>query len=319
MEDTQSVRRWLGVILALLGAAAYATTGIFIKLGLSVGIDTLAMLTWRSIIAMPLFMTVGIISYRRRRAVRPTLRFRLVVATMAKAGGAGLLGCYVSTFLDFSALNYITAQLDRLIILTYPFFVVLFGVVFLKRKLTSWMVCGLIVSYFGLAVILAKDLPLQGATVVYGCLLALVAAMTYAAYQILAKPLIDQLGARLFTSIAMVTAGQAVIAHFTLTHPLSDLAVNGQGFWLMICLAVFSTLLPAYFISAAVSLIGPERTAVFSYVAPVVTAGLAIGVLGEAFTIWHAVGTACVLIGVALFELKNKPARVAVEASALQP
>ena len=40
----------------------------------------------------------------------------------------------VASFLDFSALEYISAQFDRLILLTYPFFVVLFGAVFFKRR-----------------------------------------------------------------------------------------------------------------------------------------------------------------------------------------
>ena len=44
--------------------------------------------------------------------------------------------------------------------------------------------------------------------------------IVYAAYQILAKPLIDRMGAGLFTSIAMSGAGPAVIVHFLLTHPV---------------------------------------------------------------------------------------------------
>ena len=41
-------------------------------------------------------------------------------------------------------------------------------------------------------------------------------------------------------------------------------------------------------------------------ISPVVTVGLAVGVLGEAFTIWHAAGTALVLLGVWLFGRKGK-------------
>jgi len=50
-----------------------------------------------------------------------------------------------------------------------------------------------------------------------------------------------------------------------------------------------------------------------------VTVGLSISVLGEAFTPWHAVGTALVLVGVWLFGRKAKPKRAEVEAAEVQP
>jgi drug/metabolite transporter (DMT)-like permease len=65
--------------------------------------------------------------------------------------------------------------------------------------------------------------------------------------------------------------------------------------------------LPAYCISGAIGLIGPERTAIIGNVSPLVTVGLAISVLGEPFTLWHAVGTALVLGGVFIFTRKEKP------------
>ena len=53
-------------------------------------------------------------------------------------------------------------------------------------------------------------------------------------------------------------------------------------------------------------------------ISPVVTVSLAIGVLGEAFTVWHAAGTALVLVGVVLFGRKQKP-KAEIEATAVEP
>ena len=85
------------------------------------------------------------------------------------------------------------------------------------------------------------------------------------------------------------------------THPLDALAVSGDALLLMLAIGIVSTVLPAYCISGAIGLIGPERTAIVGNISPVVTVVLAIGVLGEAFTLYHALGTAMVLIGVLLF------------------
>lgn len=307
----------LGVTLALLGAAFFATKGIVIKLAMLEHIDAVTTLTWRMIVAVPIFVTVGILGYRRKSAQRAAGSPAVVDRpTILKALGVGILGYYVASYLDFSALTYISAQFDRLILLTYPFFVVAFGAMFFGRKVTPLMVMSLVVSYAGIALIFWRDFSIEGDNVLLGAALVFGSAVVYAAYQILAKPLIDKMGAQLFTSVAMSAAGPAVIAHFLSTHPFGALAMDGHGLLLMLAIGTVSTVLPAYCISAAIGLIGPERTAIIGNVSPVVTVGLAISVLGESFTVWHALGTALVLGGVVLFSRKSRPKvpEVAVEA-----
>ena len=294
-------RQLLGVVLALMGAAFFATKGIFIKLALGIGIDTLTTLTWRMIVSVPIFVTLGVLGYRRKRRAADADVPVLTPVTLLQAAGVGLLGYYVASYLDFSALTYITAQLDRLILLTYPFFVLLFGALFYKRRVTALMLAALVVSYFGIALIFWTDFSLEGDNVVLGSLLVFGSAVVYAAYQILAKSLIDRLGAQLFTSIAMSAAGPAIVIHFLALHPVTDLVIDGHGLVLMLAVGVISTVLPAYCISGAIGMIGPERTAIIGNISPIVTVGLAISVLGERFTPWHAAGTALVLVGVWLF------------------
>jgi drug/metabolite transporter (DMT)-like permease len=300
----------LGIFLALLGAALFATKGIIIKLALADNIDTLTTLAWRQIMAVPVFVTVGILGYMRKRRDAPAGAAPILDAkTLFQALGVGMLGYYVASLLDFSALTYITAQLDRLILLTYPFFVVAFGLLFFRRKVTWLMGVSLIVSYAGIVIIFARDFSVEGDNVVLGSLLVFGSAFAYAGYQVLAKPLIDRLGAQLFTSIALSGAGPAVLVHFLATHPVGALAINGHGIWLMLAIGLVATVAPAYCISAGIGLIGPERTAIIGNVSPLVTVALSIGILGEAFTVWHALGTALVLLGVWLFGRKARPKR----------
>jgi drug/metabolite transporter (DMT)-like permease len=298
----------LGIFLALLGAALFATKGIIIKLALADGIDTLTTLAWRQVVAVPVFVTVGVLGYRRRLREAPAGAAPVLdIKTLFQALGVGVLGYYVASLLDFSGLAYITAQLDRLILLTYPFFVVAFGVLFFRRRITPLMIVSLLVSYAGIIIIFARDFSVEGDNVVLGALLVFGSALAYAGYQVLAKPLIDKLGAQLFTSIAMSGAGPAVLIHFLATHPLGAMAINGQGLWLMLAIGLVATVAPAYCISAGIGLIGPERTAIIGNISPLVTVGLSITILGEAFTVWHAAGTAMVLLGVWLFGRKGKP------------
>src|SRR3569623_2403962 len=159
----------LGIFFALLGAALFATKGIIIKLALADGIDTLTTLAWRQGVAVPAFVTVGVLGYvRQRRRAPADAPAVLDIKTTFQALGVGVLGYYVASLLDFSGLTYITAQLDRLILLTYPFFVVAFGMIFFKRRITGLMIASLVVSYAGIVIIFARDFSVEGGCVVIG-------------------------------------------------------------------------------------------------------------------------------------------------------
>ena len=307
-------RQWLGVTLALAGAALFASKGIIIKLGIEAGIDPVTSLAWRMIVAVPIFVVVGLVGYRRRTAALPADAPPLLDRmTVVRIVAVGAFGYYLAGLLDFSSLSFISAQLNRLIMLTYPFFVVLFGALFFRRHVTRVMIGALLISYCGIALIFWKDFSLEGKDVLLGSALVFGAAIFYAGYQILAKPLLDKVGAQIFTSLAVSASGPFVLIHFLATHSFSALAVDGHGLLLMLAIGTLATAIPAYCIAASIELIGPERSAVIGNISPVVTVVLAIFILGEAFTLWHAAGTLLVLVGMWLFGLRGRPKAAAIE------
>lgn len=298
---------WVGYALGALGAALFATKGIVIKLALIENVDALTTLTWRMIIAVPIFAVVGWLGYRDRKAKSPD--FHVPRSAVIKICLVGMSGYYLASYLDFAGLEHISAQLDRLILLTSPFFVMLIGAVLFKRPITPLMLVMLLVSYLGLTLIFAHDLNLDGQDVVVGTALVLGAAIAYAFYQSLAKPLIDIVGSRLFTSIAMSAAGFAVVIHFLAVHQPADLVVTPHAMWLMLAIGTVSTVLPAYMIAASIGRVGSGPAAVMGNVSPLVTIVLAVTILGETFSIWHAIGAALVLMGVIGFTRTEHRAR----------
>ena len=283
----------------MLGASFFATKGIVIKLALLENVDALTTLTWRMIIAVPFFVLIGYFGYKSRK--KKNVNFNIPRSAIIKTAILGMVGYYLASYLDFAGLEYISAQFDRLILLTYPFFVVIFGAIFFKRVIRFSMILSLLISYAGLALIFAHDLKLAGNDVIIGASLVLGAAVAYALYQLFAKPLIDIMGARLFTSIALTSAGVAVMIHFSLTHEISDLLVSHRAMWLMLAMGTISMVIPAYLISTSIGMIGAEPTAIMGNISPLVTIFLAITILGEDFSLWHAIGSAFVLFGMFAF------------------
>jgi drug/metabolite transporter (DMT)-like permease len=304
MHDTHPPSwRIAGFGLSAAGAMLFAIKGVLIKLIYRYGIDTTSLLAMRMVLAVPVFALVGGHQWRQlEQHARPDGR------TVGLAMLVGVLGYYVSSWLDFQGLQTLDAQVERLILFTYPFLVILFGRALLGHPLRAHALLGASLSYVGLFVMFAGEPTRLGTAALIGGAFVAVAAVTFALYQLFARELILRAGPSLFTAIAMSTAGIAALVGFFLTHPASAL-VPPRGAWaLIVGLAVFATIVPAFLMSAGTARIGAQGTAIVSTISPVVTIGVAIVVLGEPFGWPEAVGTVCVLGGVGLFSaIERRP------------
>ena len=276
----------------------FAIKGVLVKLIYRYGIDTTSLMAMRMVLAVPVFAFVG--AYRWNRlagGARPD------AGTIGLAMLVGILGYYISSWLDFEGLQTLDAQSERLILFTYPFMVILFGRLLLGHPFQAHALIGAGLSYVGLFVMFAGEPRRLDKPALIGAALVATAAVTFALYQLFARELILRCGATLFTAIAMGAAGVMALLAFFLTHP-ADALIPPAGAWgLILALAVFSTIIPAFLVSAGTARIGAQGTAIISTISPLVTIGVAIAVVGEPFGWPEAVGTACVLSGVALFSL----------------
>lgn len=144
-----------------------------------------------------------------------------------------------------------------------------------------------------------------------GSALVLACAMLFALFQLIAKSFIDKIGPPLFTCLAMLGAAAAIFSHFLImaltTKGVAEaLDIPSRIYWLGLIIAVFSTLLPSFFMNIAIGRIGAQRVAMLGMFGPLATIGAAIWVLDEPFGIWDAVGTAITLAGIALYMKSSK-------------
>ena len=208
--------------------------------------------------------------------------------------------------LDFEGLTYITAQLERLVLFTYPIFVMFLGWMFFKARITWMSVLAAAITYSGLCVVFFSALPSGGSNVIIGTVLVLGCAITFALYQLLAKGFITVMGSALFTSIALTGSAVACIAHYVIISQSFDFSSSPRFFWLAAGTAIFATVLPSFLVNAGLARISPQSTSMIATISPLITISLAVWILGEQFTIADAIGAAMVIAGVMLFALTDK-------------
>ena len=251
----------------------------------AVPVDAVTLLALRMVFSLPVFVWVGFQS--SRNAAPLSRRDWLWLTTL------GLLGYYGASILDFIGLRYITAGLERLILI---------GVLFMGKTASRREIGALALSYAGIALAFAHDLQLAAdmKAVLFGAAFVFGSSLSYAFYQAGSEPVIRQLGAARFTALAMLVSMLATLLHFGVTQPLQALAQPLSVYGYGAAMALLSTVLPVFMSSAAIRRIGAAKSVLIGTLGPVLTIFFGWCLLVDAVSLALLAGAGLVLAAVLL-------------------
>src|ERR1700724_3077485 len=253
-----SSRNVAGVALVIGSAVCFGTLGVFGKLAYRLGLSTPQLLSYRfALAAILLWLTAVVI-----REGLPPRRSLLGLIIMGGAGYVGQSGSY------FSALHFIPASTNALLLYTFPVAVTLLAVVLFGEAL-SWIklaACGL--AFFG--TLLVVEAQLHGAAPI-GIVLGLGSAAFYSGYI-------------LFGSRQLAVA-----------WTLPRIALIGS-------FVVLGTTIPVLTFILGLRMVGPSRAAILSTFEPACTVLLAVIILGELAGPLQYLGGALIIASVLLLE-----------------
>jgi drug/metabolite transporter (DMT)-like permease len=282
--------RLRGVLLASAGAVAFSGKAIIVKLCYRYGVDAVTVILYRMLFALPFFLGL---SWVAGRGKTPLTR-----SDWLQLAGLGVCGYYLASFLDFLGLQYIGANLERLILYLNPTIVLMASLVLFKVPVTRLQWAALLLSYLGIALVFGHDLATHAPHAVLGSALVLAATTSYAGYLLFSGQVIRRLGAMRVTGIATSFACALCIVQFFVLRPVSSLVVAPEVIELSVLNATLCTLLPVVLVMLAIEQVGAPLVAQAGNIGPVTTVLLSVTILGEPFTPWIAAGTALVVLGV---------------------
>lgn len=287
----------LGLAIAIAGAVLFSTKAIVAKLLYRYRIDAVTVLAFRMLFSLPFFITIA--------WWKSTSQTPLSTADSGRIIVLGLLGYYLSSFLDFLGLQYISVGLERLILFLTPSFVLLISFVFLRKKIgkLEWLALG--VAYLGTVLVFIHDVTLGGANVPLGGLFVLASAFSYALYLLLSGELVRRVGALRLVAYAMCVSTIACVAQFFALRPAMILVQPVGVYGLSAINAVLCTVLPVFLTMIAISRIGAATTSQAGMVGPISTLLLGAIILDEPITGIQVAGTALVLAGIYLLSRKK--------------
>ena len=282
--------RLQGLLFAGVGAVAFSGKAIIVKLAYRYGVDAITVLMYRMLFAFPMFITL---SWWSGRGKPPLTR-----KDWQRLAALGFAGYYLASYLDFAGLQYISANLERLILYLNPTIVLGVSAVFYKVHVKPLQWAALVVSYLGVLVVFGHDISFQGGHVVLGSVLVLACAISYSMYLIFSGQVVKRLGPLRITGGATSIACVLCIAQFFILRSPAEMHVAPQVLWLSLLNAVFCTFVPVLLIMVAVERIGPPIVSQVGIIGPLSTVGLSWLLLDEPLTVWVLIGTVLVLSGV---------------------
>ena len=290
MKQTPASNFSSGLLLAAAGSIAFSGKAIIVKLAYLHGVDAITLVMLRMLFALPFFIAMAWWAGRHQAPLTRTDWLGVL--------GLGFLGYYLSSFLDFLGLQYISASFERLILYLNPTLVLVLGWVLYKRKITYRQGMAMAVSYSGVLLVFGHEVSLVGDNIGLGAILVFGSAITYAIYLTYSGQLVQRLGSLRLAGLATTVACFFCILQFVLLKPVAALNVVPEVIWLSMLNATVCTVLPVLLIMMAIERIGPGLTSQIGMIGPLSTLTMGAFFLNETFNLWILMGTVLVLGGV---------------------
>ena len=290
MTQTPASQFSSGLLLAAAGSIAFSGKAIIVKLAYLHGVDAITLVMLRMLFALPFFIAMAWWAGRDQAQLTRTDWLGVL--------GLGFLGYYLSSFLDFLGLQYISASFERLILYLNPTLVLVLGWVLYKRKITYRQGMAMAVSYSGVLLVFGHEVSLVGENIALGAILVFGSAITYAIYLTYSGQLVQRLGSLRLAGLATTVACFFCILQFALLKPVAALNVVPEVIWLSLLNATVCTVLPVLLIMMAIERIGPGLTSQIGMIGPLSTLTMGAFFLNETFNLWILMGTVLVLGGV---------------------
>lgn len=301
MDSYQHSRFIYGLIMAAVGAILFSGKAILIKLAYGYGTDSATILALRMLMALPIFWLIYWWQARRQAmSVLSTLDIGKIIVL-------GFLGYFLSSYLDFLGLQYISVGLERIVLYLTPTIVLLISYFVLKKPINQTQWYALIIGYIGVIVVFIEDAQYSGLTAWLGMLLVFGAASTYAVYMIGSGEMVKRIG-----SIRLVVFASSSSAFFSLIqalllNPNSLLTQPTEIYWLSLINASVCTVLPMLLIMMSINRIGSPLVAQAGIVGPVSTIFMGSIFLSEPVSHCQISGMIIVIIAMWFLVRSDKP------------
>lgn len=290
-----------GIVMAGIGSMLFSGKAVLVKLAFGYGANAETLLALRMLMALPLFWTVYWWEARRKPMSPITWLDRVKIFFL------GFLGYFLSSYIDFLGLQYISVGLERIVLYLTPTIVLLISYFALNKAISKMQWYALVVGYLGVFVVFIQDASSGGAYAWLGMALVFGSACSYAAYMIGAGEMVKRVGSVRLVVLASSASAVLSILQSSLYNPSAVFEQANQVYWLSLLNASLCTVIPMLLIMLAINRIGSPLVAQAGILGPVSTIFLGYFILSEPITWLQIAGMTLVIAAMWLLVRNDAP------------
>jgi len=291
-----------GIFMASVGAMLFSGKAILVKLSFTYGADTETLLALRMLMSMPLFW--GIFWWEDRRKPMTPITW----SDRRKLFFLGFLGYFLSSYLDFLGLQYISVGLERIVLYLTPTIVLLISYFVLQKSISRLQWYALVVGYIGVFIVFIQDASSTGISAWLGMILVFGGACSYAIYMIASGEMVQRIGSVRLVVYASTASAVLSLLQSTFYHPSAIFEQAPPIYWLSLINASVCTVIPMLLVMIAINRIGSPLVAQAGILGPVSTIFMGYWVLSEPITWMQISGMSLVMAAMWLL-VRNEGSR----------
>ena len=278
-----------GYIFSVLGNVAFGLQPIFVKLLAKYGVSALTAPLIRAIGMTIMFFALCLV---KKEKLWPGIK------EMPKLLGLAFSGMALTPTLLFLSYNYIDTGTSTTLCFIYPVFVMLFGVLLYKDKISLKTVLALAICFGGIVLISNPG----GNFDLRGLAFALGGGTAYGAYVLfLDKTQVqDKLGVNVYNFWFFLLGGLMLAAFNIVNGTASEIILPLSGWPAAIAFIVDSGIFAAVFFQISVKYLGGIISSILGALEPLTSVIAGALILGEALTVRGVAGCLLVLCGTLL-------------------
>ncbi|WP_028549934.1 DMT family transporter [Paenibacillus sp. UNC451MF] len=207
--------------------------------------------------------------------------------------------------LQVYGLSYSSSSEGGIIQATVPIFTMILAAIFLKERTTLWQKLSVMVSVAGVVFIFIMQGAELAADHLMGISLLVLSCLSFAGYNVLARPLSQKFKAMEISFIMLTIGfvcfnGMALVKHGldgsiqTFLQPLTSPTFVLSTLYLGVLSSLVTTLLLTY----AISRLEASKLSVFSNLSTLISMGAGVVFLGEKLEYYHVIGAVMIVAGV---------------------
>jgi drug/metabolite transporter (DMT)-like permease len=244
---------WYGYCFVVVAAILYGASSVIIKYTYSTGLSPIPVLVIQSLVAM--VIAWGWVLFSGSNPKVPKNRWPHMIAQ-------GVIGSFLTSVLFYSALESLGAALATLLLFTYPVFVVIYNVVFMKKQTVPAERVALVAAIVGIVFCVDITAIKVGTIDFWAVLLALGSAVTNAFISVNGERLLAEFDTPVVTAWAQTFSGIMMVLVYQPVW-LINFSLSGQQVFLLVTGAVMF-FLPLMIYLAGVKRIGAGIASIIS-------------------------------------------------------